>query len=76
MPWRVGIELPAYGSLYFTDTPLDSALTLPLAQGFCMGPHCLLPNLLPPPLIALSLLVSYYPVTQLSRLSVEVIAGQ
>ena len=30
----------------------------------------------PPPLIALSLPVSHYPVTQLSRLSVEVIAEQ
>ncbi len=75
-PGAVGIELPAYGSLYFADAPLDSASTLPLAQGFCMGPHCLPPNLPPPPLIAPSLLVSHYPVTQLSRLSVEVIAGQ
>ena len=36
----------------------------------------LLPNLLPPPLIAPSLSVSHYIVTELSRLSVEVIAKQ
>ena len=39
-------------------------------------PPNLLPNLLPPPLIVLSLLISYYIVTKLSRLSMEVIAKQ
>ncbi|KAL2054926.1 hypothetical protein ABVK25_004748 [Lepraria finkii] len=34
------IDFPAYGSLYFVDAPLHSASTLPLTQGFCVGPHC------------------------------------
>lgn len=34
------MEFPTYGSLYFADAPLDSASTLPLATGFCIGPHC------------------------------------
>ncbi|KAL8943576.1 MAG: hypothetical protein Q9211_000930 [Gyalolechia sp. 1 TL-2023] len=34
------IEFPAYGSLYFSDIPIDSAIKVPLAQGFCVGPHC------------------------------------
>lgn len=36
----VDIEFSAYGSLYFVDSPLDSATTQPLGQGFCIGPHC------------------------------------
>ena len=48
-PGAVEIEFPAYGSLYFADAPLDSASTLPLARDFCIGPHCLPPNLPPPP---------------------------
>lgn len=34
------IEFPAYGSLYFADAPLDSFSTLPMTQGYCIGPHC------------------------------------
>ncbi|KAL9123779.1 MAG: hypothetical protein Q9217_006825 [Psora testacea] len=34
------IKFPAYGSLYFADIPIDSASKVPLAQGFCIGPHC------------------------------------
>lgn len=34
------IDFPAYGSLYFADAPLHSTSTLPLTQGFCIGPHC------------------------------------
>jgi Phosphotransferase enzyme family len=36
----VDIEFPAYGSLYFVDTPLDSAPKQTLNQAFCIGPHC------------------------------------
>ncbi|KAL8747941.1 MAG: hypothetical protein Q9190_000265 [Brigantiaea leucoxantha] len=34
------IKFPVYGSLYFADVPLDPASKVPLAQGFCIGPHC------------------------------------
>jgi hypothetical protein len=35
-----GITFSAYGSLYFSDAPIDSAYKLPLAQGFSIGPRC------------------------------------
>ncbi|KAI4115641.1 MAG: hypothetical protein LQ338_007826, partial [Usnochroma carphineum] len=34
------INFPAYGSLYFADIPIGSASKVPVAQGFCVGPHC------------------------------------
>lgn len=34
------LDFPAYGSLYFSDAPLDSCLKIPFEQGFCVGPHC------------------------------------
>lgn len=34
------IKFPAYGSLYFDDIPIQSAFKVPLAQSFCIGPHC------------------------------------
>ncbi|CAG7960595.1 unnamed protein product [Penicillium nalgiovense] len=34
------INFPAYGSLYFSTTPLAPASRLPLDRGFCVGPHC------------------------------------
>lgn len=34
------IKFPAYGSLYFAEIPIDSTSKVPLAQGFCVGPHC------------------------------------
>lgn len=34
------IEFPVYGSLYFADIPIDFAPKVPLAPGFCIGPHC------------------------------------
>lgn len=34
------IQFPAYGSLYFADAPLDSSSKVPMAQGYCIGPHC------------------------------------
>lgn len=36
----VDIKFPAYGSLYFANTPLDSGLKQILNQRFCIGPHC------------------------------------
>ena len=36
----VAIEFPGYGSLYFSDAPIDPGLKLELADGFCLGPHC------------------------------------
>jgi hypothetical protein len=36
----VSIKFPAYGSLYFDDSPLGSALRYKLKQGFSIGPHC------------------------------------
>lgn len=33
------IGFPAYGSIYVTDVPHGSGLTLLLAQSFCIGPH-------------------------------------
>jgi len=34
------LELPAYGSIYFQDAPIDQALKLQFEDGFCIGPHC------------------------------------
>ncbi|KAL4902041.1 hypothetical protein BDW74DRAFT_187035 [Aspergillus multicolor] len=34
------LDFPAYGSLYFSDAPIDSALKVPFEQGFCIGPNC------------------------------------
>ncbi|KKZ61111.1 hypothetical protein EMCG_04256 [[Emmonsia] crescens] len=36
----VDIEFPAFGSLYFVDSPLDSGHKNPLDEEFCIGPHC------------------------------------
>lgn len=34
------LDFPAYGSLYFADTPLVATQKLPLDQKFSIGPHC------------------------------------
>ena len=34
------IAFPGYGSLYFSDAPMDPNLKLDFADGFCLGPHC------------------------------------
>ena len=34
------LEFPIYGSLYFTNAPIDPALKLNLCENFCIGPHC------------------------------------
>ncbi|KAJ5086934.1 hypothetical protein NUU61_008241 [Penicillium alfredii] len=34
------LDFPAYGSLYFSDGPLESHMKIPLEQGFCVGPYC------------------------------------
>lgn len=34
------LEFPAYGSIYFTDSPVDDSQRIRLADGFCVGPHC------------------------------------
>lgn len=34
------IAFPGYGSLYFSDAPIDPPLKLAFADGFCLGPHC------------------------------------
>ncbi|RDL31131.1 uncharacterized protein BP5553_09920 [Venustampulla echinocandica] len=36
----VGIKFPAYGSLYFVDSPLNSTSKQALNPRFCTGPHC------------------------------------
>ena len=33
------LDFPAYGSLYFTDAPLEPRLKIPFEEGFCIGPH-------------------------------------
>lgn len=33
-------EFPAFGSLYFVDSPVDSADRVLLDDKFCIGPHC------------------------------------
>ncbi|KAF4170082.1 hypothetical protein CNMCM6936_005227 [Aspergillus lentulus] len=34
------LDFPAYGSLYFSDAPLELHMKIPFEQGFCVGPHC------------------------------------
>ncbi|KZF20387.1 hypothetical protein L228DRAFT_232990 [Xylona heveae TC161] len=34
------LDFPTYGSLYFSDAPLDSHMKIPFEEGFCIGPHC------------------------------------
>jgi hypothetical protein len=34
------LNFPAYGSLYFSDAPLESHVKIPFERGFCIGPHC------------------------------------
>ncbi|KAF2813730.1 uncharacterized protein BDZ99DRAFT_459498 [Mytilinidion resinicola] len=34
------LPFPAFGSLYFSDAPVDSKLRTKFADGFCIGPHC------------------------------------
>lgn len=34
------LDFPAYGSLYFSEAPLNPSLKIPFEQGFCIGPHC------------------------------------
>ena len=34
------IDFTAYGSIYFADSSFDLGSTLPIDQGFCIGPHC------------------------------------
>ncbi|KAL4784214.1 hypothetical protein BJX76DRAFT_348012 [Aspergillus varians] len=34
------LDFPSYGSLYFSDGPLESHMKVPFEQGFCVGPHC------------------------------------
>ncbi|XPS81053.1 hypothetical protein M3J09_012996 [Ascochyta lentis] len=36
----VDLNFPAYGSLYFANTPYIAAQKLPLNQQFSIGPHC------------------------------------
>ncbi|EDN08148.1 predicted protein [Histoplasma mississippiense (nom. inval.)] len=34
------LDFPAYGSLYFSDAPIDPNKKVPFEQGFCIGPNC------------------------------------
>ncbi|PKX89346.1 uncharacterized protein P174DRAFT_464477 [Aspergillus novofumigatus IBT 16806] len=34
------LDFPAYGSLYFSDAPLESHMKIPFEEGFCIGPNC------------------------------------
>jgi hypothetical protein len=36
----VDLNFSAYGSIYFSTTPLGSSSRLPLDDDFCLGPHC------------------------------------
>ncbi|KZF20888.1 hypothetical protein L228DRAFT_270155 [Xylona heveae TC161] len=36
----VDMDFPAFGCLYFADTPLDPASKIFLDEDFCIGPHC------------------------------------
>lgn len=40
MKKMASLDSPAYGSLYFSDAPLDSNLKIHFEHGFCVGPHC------------------------------------
>ena len=34
------LEFLYYGSLYYADAPVDKNDLIPIADGFCIGPHC------------------------------------
>ncbi|RAK97240.1 uncharacterized protein BO80DRAFT_415183 [Aspergillus ibericus CBS 121593] len=34
------LDFPAYGSLYFSDAPLEPDMKIPLEKGFWIGPRC------------------------------------
>jgi len=34
------IDFSGYGSLYFTDAPIDDVHKKAIGDGFCIGPHC------------------------------------
>src|SRR5205085_2768062 len=34
------LQFPAYGSLYFSDAPIDPLLKVDVSDRFCIGPHC------------------------------------
>ena len=36
----VSLGFPAYGSLYFSNGPLEPNVKVPFDPGFCIGPHC------------------------------------
>lgn len=40
MKEMASLDFPAYGSLYFSDASIDSARSIPLEKGFCIGSHC------------------------------------
>ncbi|RHZ58563.1 hypothetical protein CDV55_106039 [Aspergillus turcosus] len=40
MKKMASLDFPAYGSLYFSDAPIDSNMKVPFEQGFCIGPNC------------------------------------
>ena len=40
MKKMASLDFPAYGSLYFSNAPLDSHLKITLEEGYCIGPHC------------------------------------
>lgn len=40
MKGMVDLEQPAFGSIYFSDAPFDSAFKKHLDNDFCIGPHC------------------------------------
>jgi hypothetical protein len=40
MAEMAAITFPAYGSLYFSDAPIDSQHKIELGDRFCLGPNC------------------------------------
>ncbi|PMB70932.1 hypothetical protein BM221_003392 [Beauveria bassiana] len=34
------LNFPAYGSLYFSNAPIESNLKIPLDHEYCIGPNC------------------------------------
>ncbi|KAF2500409.1 hypothetical protein BU16DRAFT_556879 [Lophium mytilinum] len=34
------LQFPSFGSLYFSDAPIDHQHRIKLRDGFCIGPHC------------------------------------
>ena len=40
MKKMASLDFPAYGSLYFSNAPLDSHMKITLEEGYCIGPHC------------------------------------